>query len=179
VVQRKKVSDLVGKTFNRLTVTEYLGIGKYDKHYWRCECSCGGEIILPTYRITGADPTVSCGCRRKETMAANRFSSVKHDLLRLQPNLYSIHQSMHQRCKNPKSQRWKYYGAKGIKVCDLWDSVEVFVEWALSNGYEVGLSIDRLDSSKDYSPENCQWVTVSENSRRMNAARRNAEVVGE
>lgn len=172
---RKRVSDLVGKKFNRLTVTAYLGKGKHDKHYWQCQCECGGEVTLNTSRLTGNKPTVSCGCFRVEAMKDNRFDGVKHGLH--DHKLYSIRASMLQRCYNPNSQRFMYYGLKGVSVCQDWqDSFEIFYDWAMSNGYKEGLSIDRIDSEGNYEPSNCQWVTVSENSRRMNIGKRRRAV---
>lgn len=168
---RKPVSDLLGLKFNRLEVVEYLGKGKYDKHYWKCKCECGGEVTLPTYRITGKTTSaVSCGCFRKEKMLENRADPTKHGLHT--HKLYSVYHSMLQRCYNPRSQRYKYYGSSGISVCADWrEDFLSFYKWALENGYQEGLSIDRVDSSENYCPENCEWVTVSENSRRMNEAR--------
>ena len=76
---------------------------------------------------------------------------------------------MKQRCYNPKNQHYKWYGAKGITLCEEWmgeDGVSRFMEWALNNGYEEHLSIDRLDSAGPYSPQNCRWVTPAENTSR-------------
>jgi len=70
---------------------------------------------------------------------------------------------MRQRCQNPKSDAWKWYGAKGISVCPEWADYCTFREWALSSGYVDGLSIDRVDSSGDYEPTNCRWITTKEN----------------
>lgn len=84
--------------------------------------------------------------------------------------LYAILQGMKQRCYNRKSSSWHWYGEKGITVCDEWmapDGATAFAEWALENGYAENLSIDRIDSSKGYTPENCRWVTNSENSMRL------------
>lgn len=70
---------------------------------------------------------------------------------------------MKRRCENPNMPNYKYYGAKGIKVCGEWHSFPKFKEWAKANGYVDGLSLDRIDSSRDYEPDNCQWMTLSDN----------------
>lgn len=75
---------------------------------------------------------------------------------------------MKRRCSDPNSPAYKYYGGKGIKVCEEWQSeagLENFVTWALEHGYDDDLTIDRIDSNKDYEPANCRWLTRSENSR--------------
>jgi hypothetical protein len=74
---------------------------------------------------------------------------------------------MIQRCTNPKRHNYKYYGAKGIKVCIEWRKYQSFAEWAYTHGYQENLTIDRIDADKDYCPENCRWITASENSARV------------
>lgn len=170
MVQRKQVSQLIGMRFGRLTVVEYDGVGKCGKHYWECLCDCGEYTTLATYRLTGASPTLSCGCLRKEKMKENRADPTKHGLSK--HPLYGIYYSMLQRCNNPKSQRYKYYGGKGVVVSDDFATFDKFYDWAISNGWSEGMSIDRIDSCGDYCRDSCEWVTVSENSRRMNEHRR-------
>lgn len=167
-ITRKKVSKLLDYKVGRLTVVKYLGKGKHNKHYWGCECSCGSMCIpLNTSRLTGNNPTLSCGCIRKEKLKVNRKDPTKHGLHR--HKLYQVHASMLQRCKNPNSCRWKYYGGKGVKVCDEWKDFMTFYSWAISSGYKEGLSIDRVDSEGDYEPNNCRWITLQENTRRAHA----------
>ena len=81
-----------------------------------------------------------------------------------QTRLYTIWKNMKQRCYNPKRNRYKWYGGKGITVCEEWHTFIPFMQWATNNGYEDGLVLDRKDSSKNYDPSNCSWITVEENS---------------
>lgn len=77
--------------------------------------------------------------------------------------LKSIYYGMKQRCYNQNGINYKYYGGKGIFICDEWlNDFEKFYEWSLQNGYSDNLTIDRIDSNKEYSPENCKWSSKSE-----------------
>ena len=86
---------------------------------------------------------------------------------RKRSKLYQVWCGMRARCRDPKHVSYKSYGARGIKVDKRWDDYTAFRDWALDNGYEEGLEIDRKDSDDHYSPENCQWITVRANRRRQ------------
>ena len=77
--------------------------------------------------------------------------------------LYRIYWNMKSRCYNPKHNRFYRYGARGIRICQEWlDDFQAFYDWAMANGYQDDLTIDRIDSDKNYEPSNCQWVTYKE-----------------
>jgi hypothetical protein len=74
---------------------------------------------------------------------------------------------MKDRCHNPKSKYWSRYGGRGIKVFAEWrNDFSAFRDWALGNGYQKDLTIDRIDNDKGYSPSNCQWITREENAQK-------------
>jgi hypothetical protein len=80
---------------------------------------------------------------------------------------------MKRRCYDPKRKAYINYGGRGIFVCDEWkNDVSKFIQWALGNGYQKGLTIDRIDNDKGYSPDNCQFLTLSENSAKKRPNRR-------
>ena len=81
-----------------------------------------------------------------------------------------IFSGMKQRCYNPNNKNFTDYGGKGIGICEDWlNNPKSFEDWAISHGYENDLTIDRIDSNKNYCPDNCQWIAIEENSRRANA----------
>lgn len=81
-----------------------------------------------------------------------------------QTKIYKVWCSMKHRCSNSNDPYYHNYGGRGIKVCEAWQSFEPFCEWAMKNGYQHGLTIERKANDKGYSPENCTWVPKPEQS---------------
>lgn len=110
----------------------------------------------------------SCGCLKEEVLHERNFrhgDSQRNKRTRLN----RIWLNMNDRCNNPKNPEYGIYGGKGVRVCPEWRDFVIFKEWALLSGYENPLTIERIDSSLGYNPENCEWITLELNSKRANS----------
>lgn len=154
--------NILGKKYGRLLVVARVGSNKNNKIVWKCECDCG-EIIDVIGSALRTGHTLSCGCFNREKSAEYQ---TKHGLA--DHPLYRSWIDIKKRCYNENHKCYRWYGAKGVKLCREWfDSVQEFVSWGLKNGWEDGLSIDRIDSNGDYEPNNCQFLTKSDNTLKM------------
>lgn len=153
----RKKSEMIGKRFGRLIVVSeeepYVSLSGKRVLVYKCKCDCGNvKNVRGTHLRQGR--VKSCGCLKaeQETHGNDRIAH--------------IWMHMKNRCYNPKSTSYKNYGARGITICDEWiNDFFAFKKWALENGYNDKLSIDRIDNNGGYEPTNCKWSSDVEQGR--------------
>lgn len=156
----------IGRRFGRLLVYEIIfkeDTSGRNAIYWRCACECGNTVeARPQYLKSGN--TSSCGCLKSEIRSKQMTKrNIKHGMSGTR--LHTIWNGMRARCNLKSGFAYAYYGGKGVKVCEEWLDFQEFYDWANANGYSKDLTIERIDVDGDYCPENCKWVSVSEQSR--------------
>jgi len=154
--------NLAGQKFNMLTVIkEVPKIGKDIK--WLCKCDCGNESTVTTDHLKSGH-SKSCGCySRIATSKAKKTHGMS------KTRIYNTWSLIIDRCYNSKTPAYKWYGARGIKVCDEWLSFEKFFA-DMGEPPSKKHSIDRKENDKGYSKDNCYWATDLEQSRNRSSS---------
>lgn len=175
-ISKASMIDLCNEKFGLLTVVERAEdyVSPKGKHHvrWLCKCDCGGTSIVSTNQLRSGK-TKSCGCllrRGGHTIHGGRYD-----------RLYSVYANMKNRCYNANSQDYKYYGDRGVTICEDWlNNYLLFKDWAYKNGYDDSAefgkcTLDRIDVDGQYCPENCRWVDmkVQSNNRRNVITKKN------
>lgn len=142
-----EIIPMIGKKFNRWTVIEKIEERRSGHVYYKCRCDCGFFFDVAATSLKSGKSTKCFPCLSKHKLSGTPT--------------YKIWIGILTRCNNPKVRIYKYYGGRGIKVCERWFKFENFYE-------DMGerpsnLQIDRIDNEKGYSPDNCRWVTAKEN----------------
>lgn len=167
----KRTVDITGQVFGSLTAKSISHIGANRLAYWNYDCVCGKSHVARASTIThqskkGEPELPSCGCIELSRKTKHGFRKAKDT-----HPAYRAYRGMMNRCYNKNDPGYRWYGAVGVTVADVWKgNPAAFVEWAIQSGWEPGLHIDKdilCEGNRIYphiySPETCQWVTPKVN----------------
>lgn len=155
----KKLDDITGNRYGKLLVIGFVKMRDNGHSVWKCQCDCGNVTETLGCRLKNGS-CKSCGCLNKEVRLPK---IVTHKMS--YTRLYGIWHKMKYRSFSTKWAGADRYANRGIGMCEEWNRFEPFRDWALANGYDDTLSIDRIDNDKGYYPENCRWTTPKEQAR--------------
>ena len=130
----------------------------HKKYHIKCNF-CGAEFER---KLSSIKETKICRHYNEQGHLCNFYTNWNWNNKKLK----QVFHNMKGRCYNTKDKAYRFYGAKNIKICEEWLlNPKSFELWALENGYEEGLTIDRINPNDDYSPNNCRWIANEENVR--------------
>ena len=154
-----RVIEMEGRKFGRFFVMSRARNNARGSAMWNCRCDCGVERVVLGASLRSGN-TNSCGCLNREiTSRVNTKHGLSNHVL------YNRWESIVQRCTNPNDKKYKYYGGRGIVICDGWrNDFKAFYDWCLDNGYDEKLELDREDNDGNYEPSNCRFITHRKNS---------------
>lgn len=154
---RIKRQPIIGEKYERLTITSNIIFAQKPKNTnYHCVaiCSCGNHSKTYRYSSLTSMAVRSCGCYKTDLWTTHGLSETK---------IYAAWLSMMRRCYCEKDSNYSRYGKRGIRVSEEFQDVNIFYEWAINNGFQEGLQIDRIDVNGHYDRDNVRWATQAQN----------------
>ena len=152
----------IGNKYGVFTIVDLLEYkDKYSHYIYRGKCDVCGYEKCTTISGFKSKSKITTNCKHI-SIDGTYIKNVHWESERLR----RVFQKMRDRCYNKNSKDYRWYGDKGIKVYEEWlNDPKQFEIWAFQNGYSDSLTIDRIDSNLDYSPENCRWISLNDNAK--------------
>ena len=153
-----KALDLINKKFGKWIVLQKTEKRtKNGQVLWKCKCECGNVRNVSGSNLKNGGSTQ---CKSCQVSQSNKTHNLAYH------PLYYVWKNIKNRCNNPKSKLYKWYGQRGINLCKEWTiSFKDFYDWCMKNGYDKTLELDRINNDKGYSPANCRYIDRKTNVR--------------
>lgn len=161
----------IGQRYGKLVIASETKPHRYPsgapRRMFVCKCDCGKEFVAYINLLRSGN-TKSCGCIKSDkTRKLNLSHGKAHS------PLYSKWKGIKDRCYNPNCDFYHRYGGRGIEVCEEWrNDFQAFYDWAITNGWQAGLTIERKDINKGYEPSNCEFIPM-----KMQARNRSTNII--
>jgi hypothetical protein len=152
--------ELTGRRFGRLTVIQFSHVANRHLTHWICLCDCGAERIVRGTALTSGNTTGCAACQAVRAKGNRHAVKHQHTKTRYASPTYQSWKAMMARCYNSHNASWKYYGGRGIVVCDRWHDFRNFL--ADMGERPTGTTLDRINLHGHYEPTNCRWATPQE-----------------